>query len=181
MSAVCLYGACGVSLNAFIAVYKTKDRSHHILNCNETCFYITSINALSAASTRLYRNERLFFSLVERSVIVSALCEINPVKSNAPYRTVVHGAVIYHPVCHIGGCRPLRGTRNIGMHLARRELDADRYVEVVKYLESLPYSRRRGGLHGSRGLEKAARTNLEGGVTSPGIPRKPLPAPNEAN
>ena len=41
------------------------------------------------------------------------------------------------------------------MHLARRELDADRYVEVVKYLESLPYSRRRGGLHGSRGLEKS--------------------------
>lgn len=31
---------------------------------------------------------------------------------------------------------------------------------------------------GAEVWKKAARTNLEGGVTSPGIPKKPLPEPN---
>ena len=107
-------------------------------------------------SACLYRYKWLFLCLVERCVEVFALGEVDFVKVDAPYGAVIHRAVIYHLVGHVGRRCPLCGTRYVGMYFSRRELNTYRYVEVVEYLESLSYCTGCCGLFGSCGLEEGS-------------------------
>lgn len=62
-------------------------------------------------------------------------------------------------------------------HGAFGVLDSDRNVEVVQNMEALQYRvESRLACRGGRFVERD-RTKREGGVTSPGIPRNPEPAP----
>ncbi len=127
-----------------------------------------------------YQHKRLLFHVVEWNSPIVHTCEINFRKINPTNGTVVHRAIIDNSVCDVCNRSPLCGTGNVDRYFAIGKLHANGDIEIIQYLEPLTYSIFRFGLQWRCCLIESGTNETRRGVTSPGIPKEPLPAPKEA-